>query len=376
MPAHPWELRADVRGLELAAQRWDEIGALLSCRSDELVAVARHATDGWEAAAADSYEAHRRHVLAHLDHVTDLAAEIAGSLRAVSSVLTSSQKELDQAWVTVALVPHDVVGESRHLVFHASEDDDRGKVARGQAETELIRSRLSLALDRESAHLRSARAEFATVRSELIILSGSSFPRGLVGEELGGVGALAPSPTSVRGVALSGVTALPASTPASVSVPDLTGISSAAVASVAATAASGLASGRSTRRTTTAVPPMGGTGVGAVATRAGTTSRGTASGRSGPHRLATPKLAGAGAGSGSGPGPGPADDEAARLARDKEAARQAEKEAKRAALAEKRAERAARRAERESKHDDRDLIEEIEIESGDETDADGRPARR
>lgn len=374
VPAHPWELRADVLPLELAAQRWDEFGALLSCRADELVAVARRATDGWDAAAADRYEAHRRRVLAHLDRFIDLATEIAGALRTVSSVLTSSQKELDRVWVTVALVPHDVVGESRHLVFHPSEDDDRGKVTQAQAQTEEIRHRLALALDQEGARLRSTRAAFATVRSELTILVGGAFTGGLIGEEVSGVGTVAPPSAPVRGAAQSGTAALPPVAAISVPMPDLTGISSAAVTPLSATAASGLGSGlgsgRGTRRTTHAVPPMGGMGGGAMAVRAGTTSRGTVSGRSGLHRLVTPKLSGSGSGSGS----GSADDDAARLARDKEAAKQAEKEATRAALAEKRPGRAARRPERESQRRDRDLVG--EIESDGETDAAGRSSRR
>lgn len=386
MPAHPWELRADVRQLDLAAQRWDEVGALLARRGDELVAVARRATDGWDASAAESYESHRRLILAHLDRFTNLAGEIAGSLRAVSSVLTSSQKELERAWVNVALVPHDVVGESGHLVFHPSQDDDRGKLTRGQAEAEEIRRRLTLALDQESTRLRSSRAEFASVRSELTALAGGAFPGGLpsgavsVGgsEGVSGVGTVAPSSTSVLGSAQSGIAALAPIASISVSLPDLTAISSAAVAPLAATAASGLAAGRGTRRTTDAVPPVGGMGGGAMGVRAGT-MRSMAGGRSGPHRLAAPKLS--------------ADDEDGRMARDKEAARQAEKEAKRAALAEKRAERAARRAERESEHDDRDLrVEIVGIELDDEpddepddeldeqpdgeTDADGRALRR
>ncbi len=80
--------------------------------------------------------------------------------------------------------------------------------------------------------------------------------------------------------------------------------------------------------------------------RAGTMSRGMASGRSGPHRSAAPTLTGA------------ADDEAARAARDKEAATQAEKEAKRAALAEKRAQRAVRKAEREAEEHEREAARE------------------
>ena len=144
VPANPWELRADVRPLEAAAQRWTEVSALVSRRGDELVDAARRATEGWDAASAESYEQHRKQVLAHLDRFTSLADRIADCLRASATLMTSSQKDLDRAWTTVAAVPHEVVGESRHLVFKPSEDEDRGKVTRGQAETDDIRQRLTV----------------------------------------------------------------------------------------------------------------------------------------------------------------------------------------------------------------------------------------
>jgi hypothetical protein len=363
VPANPWELRADVRPLELAALRWSEIGSLLARRGDEIVDAARRATDGWDAAAAESYENHRRQVLANLDRFTSLAGQISGSLRAISSIITSSQKELDQAWVNVAMVPHDVVGESRYLVFRPTEDEDRGKVTRGQAEADEIRRRLTLSLDQESTRLRSARAEFSTVRTELKALSGGAFPFRLgPGGEESGVGTVPPASTSVRGSAQSGVAGLPPIAPISVSMPDLTGLSTAGLTPFVATAASGLAGRRAGRSTTNGVPPIGGMGAGAMGVRAGTTSRGMASGRTGPHRLATPTLRGA------------TDDEAARLAREKEAAKQAEKDAKRAALAEKRAERAARRAERQSERREDETPEPTPAEDMDDDLDDGLDA--
>lgn len=384
MPANPWELRADVRPLELAALRWRELGDLMALRGDEIVDAARRATEGWDAAAAESYERHRRQVLTNLDRFTQLTSEIAGSLRAISAILTSSQKELDQAWVNVAMVPHEVVGESRHLVFRPSEDDDRAKVTRGQAETEEIRRRLALSLDQESTRLRSARAELVTVRLELTTLAGGAFPPGMgPGEEASGVGTVLPASTSVLGSAQSGVAGLAPIAPISVSMPDLTGLSPAGLAPSVATAATGIAGRRGAARGTSVPPPIGGMGGGAMGVRAGTNSRGMASGRSGPHRLATPTLKGASA------------DEADRLAREKAAARQAEKEAKQAALAAKRAERAARRAERESGSDGRDPAAEpaasdlddglddelfdgdrVELGSGAETDAGPEAPRR
>lgn len=344
MPANPWELRADVRPLEAAARRWTEVSALISRRGGELVDAARRATEGWDAASAESYEQHRKQVLARLDRFTTLADLVADCLRAAAEVMTSSQKELDRAWTTVAAVPHEVVGESRHLVFKPSEDDERGKVTRGQAETEEIRGRLTVALDQESSRLRWARAEMVTVRTELVSLTGGSFG-GLLGGAGGpagtesGIVVVAPSPasTSVDGSAQAGVAALPPLAPVAVSVPDLTGLSSAGLTSLAASAAGGRLGRRDgTRLPAGGTPPIGGMAAGGMAARAGTMSRGMASGRGGSARMSTPRLERTAA-----------EEPAARAAREKEALR----EAKRAALEEKRAERAARKAERAAARD-------------------------
>jgi hypothetical protein len=363
VPANPWELRADVRPLEAAAERWSELGALMARRGDDLVEAARRATEGWDAAAAERFAEHRREVLANLDRFTSLAAQISASLRAVSAVLTSSQKELDQAWTTVAMVPHETVGEARHLVFKPSEDDDRSKVARGQAETEEIRRRLTLALDQESTRLRSARAELVTVRTELMTLTSGRFP-GILGpaHEVSGVGSVPPGSTSVRGASQAGVSALPPIAPLSVSMPDLTGISSSGPSpyAAAAAAAAALRGAAAKRASQTTAPPIGGMGAGAMAARAGTMSRGMASGRGGPSRMPTPRLERTSS-----------EEAAARAARDKEAAKEAAREAKRAALEEKRASRAARKAEREAErekaphHDEEGLDTEL-LDTGDE----------
>jgi hypothetical protein len=362
VPANPWELRADVRPLVAAAERWSELGALMARRGDDLVEAARRATEGWDAAAAERFAEHRREVLANLDRFTSLAAQISASLRAVSAVLTSSQKELDQAWTTVAMVPHEKVGESRHLVFKPSEDDDRSKVARGQAETEEIRRRLTLALDQESTRLRSARAELVTVRTELMTLTSGRFP-GILGpaHEVSGVGSVPPGSTSVRGASQAGVSALPPIAPLSVSMPDLTGISSGPSPYAAAAAAAAALRGAAAKRASqTTAPPIGGMGAGAMAARAGTMSRGMASGRGGPSRMPTPRLERTSS-----------EEAAARAARDKEAAKEAAREAKRAALEEKRASRAARKAEREAErekaphHDEEGLDTEL-LDTGDE----------
>lgn len=373
MPANAWELRADVRPLEAAATRWTELATLMARRGEEIVEAARRATEGWDAAAAESYEQHRRQVLVNLDRFTTLATQVAGSLRAISAILTSSQQELDRAWTTVALVPHEIVGESRYLVFTPEDDEGRGKVDTGLAETDEIRRRLALSLDQESARLRASRAEFVMVRTELTNLTGGTFGRrpgpgvgpgfGPGGEE-SGVGTILLPSTSVLGSSQSGLaaSALPPVAPISVSMPTLGGLSAAALAPLGATAASGLARAARRRTANPPTPPiggMGGMGAGAMGARAGTMSRGTASARSGGRRMPTPTLAGS------------SEEEAARIAREKQAAKQAEKEAKQAALADRRAERAARRAEREK---DKEATQSREPTDEPDDDPGARPA--
>lgn len=347
MPANPWELRADVRPLEVAADRWSDIALVMAGRAEELVGAARNATDGWDAAAAESFDAHRREVLMNLDHFTTLADQMAGSLRAVAEMMVAGQAELDREWNAVALVPHEVVGESRHLVFRPDRDEDRSLVTRAQTGADDVRSRLAAGLEQEGERLRATRAELVTIRTELMTLNSTGFPTAL-GTDDGptGVGALTPGSTSVPGAGQSGLAAgLPPLGPIFVSMPDLTGLDASALsAPVAGAAAAGmLRSARASRASAPGAPPIGGMGAGAMGARAGSATRGASGGRAGAggRRLATPRLS-------DGDGEG----EQNRAARE----RAAEKDAKRATLEEKRAERAARRAARraERERDGRD----------------------
>lgn len=367
MPAHPWQLRADVRPLDEAAETWTRVAELMSRHGDEIVEAARRATEGWDAAAAESYDEHRRQVLVNLDRFTTLAGQVSLSLRTISSIITSSQEELDQAWTTVAVIPHEVVGESRHLVFHPSEDDDRGKVDRGHLQAEEIRGRLTLSLAQESTRLRAARAELVDVRSRLTELAGGEFPGGWGGDgqELG-VGTMVAPSTSVAGSAQTGVGALPPIASVSVSVPDLTGLASTGLAPVAGAAGAPLGRrGAGKRAASSGSPMIGGMAAGAMGARAGSASRQVAGGRAGSRRVATPRLEGpddsatrgsasaaAGAHAARGARAVPrGGDPADRSASPQDVGKDAEKEAKRALLEEKRAERAARKAQREAERD-------------------------
>ncbi|WP_157558850.1 hypothetical protein [Nocardioides sp. Soil774] len=376
MPANPWELRTDVRPLDTAAQAWREVAEVMTRRGDEIVEVARRTTEGWQAAAADSYEQHRRQVLAHLDLFTTLAAQVASSLQAIGAVVTAAQKELDQSWATVAMVPHEAVGESRHLVFHPAEDQHRGAVARAQQEAEEVRGRLRTALDLEGERLRATRTELDGVRQQLLVLSGGRFPGAWSSGDGADGGLVGPSSsssssssTSVRGSAQAGVGALPPMAPVSavpVAVPDIAGISSTGLAAGAAAA---LGRRAAAKRSAPAVPPpVGGMGAGAMGARAGSMSRGSTGGRAGVRRMPASVQEGPGARRARSAGGG---------VEDEDARRQTERDAKRALLEEKRAERAARRARRAAGHsEERDEPTPSDEPTPDHADdeADERPA--
>ena len=383
MAANPWELRADVRPLEVAADRWSDIALVMSARAEELVGAARHATDGWDAAAAESYDAHRREVLMNLDRFTSLAEQMASSLRAVAELMLAGQRELDREWTSVALVPHDVVGESRQLVFRPDRDEDRSLVTRAQRGADDVRNRLASSLEQESERMRETRAELVTIRTELTTLDRTGFPAQLTPVDgPTGVGSVPTGSTSVPGSAQAGsVPGLAPIGPIDVSMPSLGGIDSTGLAAAGGAAAGGLLRGaRRSQAGATGSPPVGGMGAGAMGARAGSASRSSSKYRAG----AGPGQRGGGRSSGSGgsaagrrpvaPRLAGADveDEETRAAREKEAAR----EAKRAALEEKRAERAARRAARRGEREhDRDLDDRPEDELDDQGDdqPDGEP---
>lgn len=371
MTAHLWQLRADVQPLEEGARRWARLAGDLATTADDIVGAARHALDqGWESEAAESYEAHRRRMVRQIDTFTTVAGRLGGSLTALAGLLTAAQEELDRAWVPVAVVPHELVGSTQVLVLHPASAADEELVRSASDAARAIRGRLEIQLDAESARLREATMELASVRSELVQIVGGEWPVGVLAE-VGDLGENRPDPAggtpwgtiagvgtagsaSVAGAAAGGTAAgaaaaggvsatpvLPAVAPVSFSAPDLTGLSAAALA-----AGTGLVAGAAARRGRKQEPtpsegsgmaPMGGMAAGAAMRGSGTLGRPGGSGGSG--------------GSGGAPRAGkprPAEQESAqervaRAARERDEAR----EAKRRLIAERQAERAARRAQRD-----------------------------
>ena len=388
MIAHLWELRADPTLLETGARQWARVAADLSSTADDLVEATRHALDqGWESESAESYELYRRQLVEQIDTFTSIADRISGSLFALAGMLTTTQEELDRAWVPVAAVPHDLVGAERVLVLNPATPADEELVRSATVTAREIRSRLEDQLYAEAGRLREARMELGTVSTELVQVSGGVWPAGFDGASVHGAGAAgaggafaatggasnvldsvwidgpgadlgsssvagsaAGGGAGAGGAAAAGVPSLPPVAAIAVSMPDLTGLSAGALASGAAGLLGGAAARRGAKRREEPAPgagtgmaPMGGMAAGAAMRSGGTLGRtggsgtgpgtgpGGGSGRSGAGRSPKPVL-----------GQESEEEKAARVAREKEQVR----EAKRQLIAERQAERAARRAQR------------------------------
>ena len=385
MIAHLWELRADPTPLETGARQWARVATDLAATADDIVDAARHALDqGWESESAESYELHRRQMVAQIDTFTTIAAEISRSLNALALMLTAAQEELDRAWVPVAVVPHDLVGAERVLVLHPATPADQKLVRAATDTAREIRSRLDRQLYDEASRLRAARMDLSSVTTDLAQVSGGAWATGVNGTDvmgnpvgtglvgtdgttagesdlLWGDASSVPGgiSTSVAGATAGGVAAgaapsLPPIAPISVSMPELTGLSAAALAGGAGGIVGGAAARRGRARDKEPAPGTGMAPMGGMA--AGAAVRGGSIGRPGAGaRVGKPVLS----------GEDTADERAARLAREKEAAR----EAKRDLIAQRQAERAARRAQRNGDPQKKDADE----KDTDRTDDDEQP---
>jgi hypothetical protein len=255
--AHLWQLRADPAPLEAGARRWTRVVAALTATADDIVAAARHVLDqGWESAAAERYEDHRRLMVQHLDTVTTVAARIGGSLGALAAMLRTAQAELDRAWAPVAAVPHELVGEGRVLVLHPASGADHELVRAATATAHAVRDRLDAQLAGESARLRGGGVAAWGVWPGGA--ASTSVPSGVVG------GGSAPGPSPAAPVSLPALSAR-------------SGVSATALAAGAALSgalAGGAVSRRGGRREPpeTDAAPTGGTAAGA-ALRGGSAAR-------------------------------------------------------------------------------------------------------
>ncbi len=344
MIANPWQLRADVTTLDIAAQTWADMSAAMVAAADQLVATAQKAfTAGWDSMSAEGYEAHRKQVVGSLDSLALVAENISDTLFKVSGSLTAAQRRLDREWSFVAMIPHTVVGAEQMIVFSPDSDDQKHQVelAKGQATT--IRLDLDHVLYGDADNLRKAKTEFdhASRQWAEVVARG---PEALdvlgwrAAAENGGY-----STTTVSGETQSGSVTAGSGTVGGVTAGSLSPISvsftGASLGGAALAGASLFAAGRSARgravQTGTGTGAMGAAPMagGAAAGRGGAMMGGRGGGRAGMRATGVLKAA-------------PADPDSAE-------ARQA-REQKQKALAERKAAREARRAAREAREAERE----------------------
>ncbi len=298
MVADPWQLRADVTALDVAAQTWAEMSAAMTTAADQLVATAQKAFDGgWDSVSAEGYDAHRKQVVGSLDHLSSVAASISDALVKVSGSLTAAQHRLDREWSFVALVPHAVVGPDRMVVFSPGSDEQSAQVTLAEANAATIRSDLDHTLYGDVDTLLRARTGFDdTARQWAEVVSRGPGAISVLGRPT--AGRTVPSATTtVSGDTRSGPAAGGPAGPlvgAGSLAPIAVGSPAATPGGAALAAAALMAAGTTARRG--AVASAGGTGAvggapmaGAAAGRGGgamPAGKGGGGSRSSPHRRA------------------------------------------------------------------------------------------
>ncbi|WP_426245756.1 hypothetical protein [Nocardioides sp. LHG3406-4] len=345
MVANPFQLRADVTALDVAAQTWAEMAVAMSTAADELVATAQKAfSSGWESMSSEGYDAHRKQVVGTLDSLALVAEKISDTLTKVSGSLTAAQRRLDREWSFVALVPHSVVGADGMVVFTPGSDEQNTQVEMAKSNAAGIRSDLDFALYGDVDTLRRAKTEFDyTARQWADVVARGPEGIDVLGWLAADHTAGSTSTTTVLGETQSGSVTAGAGggglTAASYAPVGSVSFSAPSLGGAALAGASALfAAGKSGRRSRAAQAAAGTGALGA------SPMAGAAAGRGGGGAML------AGKGGGSRPGMRGSQAGGSARAEDPAAAREAAaaKEAKQKAIADRRAARAARKAAREA----------------------------
>ena len=102
-----WNLYAKADDLDAASESWSKVSSSLEAAGDGVDARARSVRDaGWEGETADSFDGHRKKLVADLDRCSTVAGTIAATLARSAGTVRVAQGQLDLSWATVLGVDH------------------------------------------------------------------------------------------------------------------------------------------------------------------------------------------------------------------------------------------------------------------------------
>lgn len=161
-----FELEDDAGRLDAASAAWSDVAAALDDADDTVDSGARSVrAAGWEGRTAESFDAHRKQLVAGLETAAAAAGRIASTLAAVAGSVRIAQGRLDLEWAKVAGIPH-TGSRDGGLVFETETDEDEAKVDAAIAAAGQIRDDLDRTLAADAATLRECAATWQEISSE------------------------------------------------------------------------------------------------------------------------------------------------------------------------------------------------------------------
>jgi len=172
-----FELEDDAGRLDAASAAWSDVATALDDADDTVDSGARSVrAAGWEGATAESYDAHRKQLVAGLETASTVAGRIAATLAAVAGTVRIAQGRLDLEWAKVAGIPH-AGDRDGGLVFETESDADRTRVDAAITAAGQIRDDLDRTLAADAATLRECTASWQQISADWgAVAAGDSDP--------------------------------------------------------------------------------------------------------------------------------------------------------------------------------------------------------
>ncbi|MFJ9393016.1 M91 family zinc metallopeptidase [Nocardioides sp. NPDC101246] len=101
-----WKLWDDAASIDDASRGWTSIAKALDGVTEAFISGSKDVVADWEGQTAESYEGHRKTILADLDEARELADKASSATARIAGTVRIAQGHLDQSWATVAHIPH------------------------------------------------------------------------------------------------------------------------------------------------------------------------------------------------------------------------------------------------------------------------------
>ena len=158
-----WDLHARPDQLDATAGQWRAVGTSVKDAADDVDAVAKAVVNGvWEGPAADSFDEHRKKLIADLDAAEEAAKAAGSALDKAAGALRTAQSHLTDEWGKVVAVSFSY-DAPMHLIFSPDDDAQTKVVADSMGRCQHIRTELDDVLHDCLAEFAKARTRFRQI---------------------------------------------------------------------------------------------------------------------------------------------------------------------------------------------------------------------